>query len=103
MAKATKKKSKMTTETKSEEVKAPAPAIPPGLINITMVPSDLATLANLMSVCAKVFEEQALIAAQQNDESSFTILNARHKLSSQFANRFVEFYKMGEPESRDMH
>jgi len=100
MAKVTKKKA---TKTKSEEPRELAPIVTPGLINIAMIPSDLATLANLMSVCAKIFEEQANIAAQQNDEPRFTILNARHRLSSQFADRFVEFYKMGEPESRDMH
>ena len=102
MAKVTKKK-KVSKTTKSKEPRELAPIIAPGLINITMIPSDLATLANLMSVCAKIFEEQANIAAQQNDEPRFTILNARYRLSSQFADRFVEFYKMGEPESRDMH
>lgn len=103
MAKTIKKKVTAKTDTKSEDSRELAPTIGSGFINVAMVPSDLAVLANLMSVCAKIFEEQANIAAQQNDEPRFTILNARHKLSVQFADRFVEFYKMGEPESRDMH
>jgi hypothetical protein len=73
------------------------------MINIGMLPNDLATLTNLMVICAKSFEEQALIAAQQNDEQRYTVLSARHKLSAMFANRFTEFFNMGEPESRDMH
>ena len=89
--------------TKSKETRELAPAIEPGFIHISMNASELATLANLMSVCAKIFEEQANIAAQQNDEPRFTILNARYRLSSQFADKFVQLYKMGEPESRDMH
>lgn len=106
MAKVT-KKNKKTPEipkTKSEELPAKvAPPISPGLVSIAMLPNDLVILTNLMGICAKIFEEQAMLAAQNNDENRYTILAARHKLSSQFADRFVEFCKMGEPESRDMH
>jgi len=89
--------------TKSEEPRKVAPDIPPGLVNLAMLPSDLMTLTNLMSICAKIFEEQALIAAQANDEQRYAILAARHKLSSAFADKFAETCKMGEPESREMH
>lgn len=107
MAKVVKKASKKTQKsasqkTKSEAPKA-APAITPGLVSISMLPSELATLSNLMSVCAKIFEEQALIAAEANDEARYAILSHRHKLSSAFAHQFVEFCKIGEPESRDFH
>ena len=77
--------------------------IPEGLVSVSMLPSDLATLANLMSICAKSFEEQALAAAKENNENNYTILAARQKLSAMFATRFVEFIKMPEPESRDLH
>ena len=104
MAKITKKKTPEILKMKSEEIPAKvAPPISPGLVNIAMLPSDLATLTNLMDICSKIFEEQALLAAQANDENRYTILAARHKLSSMFVNRFIEFYKMGEPESRDIH
>jgi|SRR5665213_748500 len=80
-----------------------APTISEGLVSIAMLPTDLITLTNLMVVCAKTFEDQAVVAASQNDEQNYLVLSARHKLSSMFASRFVEFCSMGEPESRDMH
>lgn len=105
------KKPKKIKKTKVEAKPAPQPeiqrrafpAVPEGLVSVSMLPSDLATLANLMSICAKNFEEQALIAAQQNNENNYAILAARQKLSAMFATRFVEFIKMPEPESRDIH
>lgn len=105
MAKVTKKiKRSKKTETKTEEVPArQASPISPGLVSIAMLPSDLVTLTNLMSICAKIFEEQAMVAIQQNEEARYTILSARHKLSSMFADRFAEFCKIPEPESRDLH
>lgn len=80
-----------------------APAIEPGLVNIAMSSEDLRTLANLLSITAKTFEKLALEAAQTNDEASFTVLQARHRLSSVFAERMIEAYKMPEPISRDFH
>lgn len=104
MAKLVKSKKIVKIAKKSEEiVQKYAPPIAPGLISIAMLPSDLATLTNLMGICAKSFEEQAGIAAQNNDEQKYAIFSARHKLSSMFANRFVEFCNLGEPESRDVH
>lgn len=105
MAKTTKKSKKTeTTKTKSEELpKPPAPPVEPGLVTISMLPNELTTLTNLMSICAKIFEEQAMIAAQQGNDERFAVLASRHKLSSMFADRFVEFCKMPEPESRDLH
>jgi len=99
------KKTKKTAvkKAKQEVERKVAPAIAPGLVSIAMLPADLTTLTNLMGICAKIFEEQAMLAAQANDEQRYTILSARQKLSSMFANRFVEFCNLGEPESRDMH
>lgn len=109
MAKVTKKltktKSKKTKKTKevvAEPVKV-APPIAPGLVSISLLPNELTTLTNLMSICAKIFEEQAMIAMQQGNEERFAILASRHKMSSMFADRFVELCKMPEPESRDLH
>lgn len=106
MAKTTKKSKSSEAETKKTKTEEPvkqAPPISPGLISIAMLPNDLATLTNLMSICAKIFEEQALLALQEQDEQKFAILSARHKMSTMFADRLVEFCKVGEPESRDMH
>jgi hypothetical protein len=104
MAKTTKKKTQTKKKiAKTEEIAKRAPPIQEGLVSIAMLPSDLTTLTNLMSICAKIFEEQALLAMHQGDENRFTILSARHKLSSMFADKFVEFSKMPEPESRDVH
>ena len=99
MAKQAKKKAKKTKEVERQV----QPPINTGLVSIAMLPSDLATLTNLMTICAKTFEEQAITAAQQNNEQMYAVLSARHKLSSMFADRFVEFCNMGEPESRDVH
>lgn len=105
MAKITKKssKAKTPTATTSEEPRKVMPDVPPGLVSVAMLPNDLVILTNLMSICAKIFEEQALIAAQANDEQKYAILAARHKISSAFADKFAETCKMGEPESREMH
>ena len=103
MAKITKKRKSLETKTKVEVRAKQAPPISPGLVSIAMLPNDLATLTNLMSICAKIFEEQAMLALQDQDEQKFAILSARHKLSTMFADRLVEFCKLGEPESRDMH
>lgn len=105
MAKVMKKSKKSETKTKKTEevVRPPAPPIEPGLVTISMLPNELSTLTNLMSICAKIFEEQAMIAMRENQEERFAILAHRHKTISMFADRFVEFCKMPEPESRDMH
>lgn len=78
-------------------------AIEPGHINIPFSQNDLVTFANLLSICAQTFQQLALQAAKENDEKSFDILSARHQLSSILANRFVTYYKMGEPSSRGVH
>lgn len=105
MPKVTKKKSKTSkkTLTKVEEMPKPAPAIEPGLIHVAFTPEDLRMLTNLMSITAKTFEQLALDAAKLNDEASFTVLQARYRLSSVFADRLVDACKMPEPVSRDMH
>lgn len=90
-------------KTKVEVDRQVAPAINPGLVSIAMMPNDLATLTNLMTICAKTFEEQAIAAAAQNNEALYAVFSARQKLSTMFADRFVEFCNLGEPESRDMH
>lgn len=101
---ATKKQNKpKVKKTKKVEERQVAPAINPGLVSIAMMPEDLATLTNLMTISAKTFEEQAIAAAAQNDEAMYTVFSARQKLSTMFADRFVEFCNLGEPESRDMH
>ena len=103
MAKIIKKKKKKVALIKKNSDRKVAPPISSGLVSVTMLPNDLVILTNLMSICAKIFEEQAIIAASNNDEQKYVILTARHKITTEFANRFVEFCKMGEPQSRDMH
>lgn len=88
---------------KVETVRKVAPEIPTGLISVAMSKEDIHTFANLLSICAKTFEELALQAAQENNEGLFAILQARHRLSSVFAERLVEICKMPEPVSRDFH
>lgn len=104
MPKVTKKKSKtLTTETKKTEPVKKAPEIEPGLVSLAFTPEDLRTFANLMSITAKTFEKLAMDAAQGNDEAAFTVLQARYRLSSVFADRLVDACKMPEPVSRDIH
>lgn len=102
MAKDTKKNSKKSkTSTNSEEKLAPP--IDPGMVNVAISETDLVTFANLMSICAKTFEQLAIKAAEQNDEASFRTLQARYQLSSAFAQKLVECTKMPEPISREVH
>ena len=106
MAKDTKKslkKSAKKTKTQKADVRKVAPAVPEGMISVVMSFEDMRTFANLMSICAKTFHQLALEAAQANDEPSFTVLQARHKLSSVFAEKLIESCKMPEPVSRDFH
>ena len=106
MPKVTKKKSKTLKKTspkKIEEMPKPAPPIEPGYVNVMMSPEDLRTLANLMTITSKTFEKLAMDAAQANDEPTFTVLQARYKLSKVFAERLAEAYHMPEPISRDVH
>src|SRR5574343_146502 len=97
------KKSAETTKTTTSEVRKIAPDIPPGLVSIAMSKDDMQTFANLMSICAKTFERLAMQAAQENDEATFSVLQARHRLSSVFAEKLVEACKMPETISRDFH
>lgn len=87
----------------SEEVRKVAPEIPPGLVSIAMSKEDMQTFANLMSICAKTFEKLAMQAIQENDDATFNVLQARHRLSSLFAEKLVDACKMPEPVSRDFH
>ena len=88
---------------KQETQRRVAPPVPKGLVSISLSPSELSTLASLMSICAQEFEGQALAAAEGKDETKYAQAAARHKLSFMFATRFVEFCKMPEPESWDLH
>lgn len=103
MAKDTKKSLKKSAKKTKTDVRKVAPAVPEGMISVVMSFEDMRTFANLMSICAKTFHQLALEAAQANDEPSFTILQARHKLSSVFAEKLIESCKMPEPVSRDFH
>lgn len=94
---------KKTTTTKSERPVKVAPPVPEGMLSLVMSKEDLQTFANLLSICAQTFEQLALKAANENDENAFTILQARHKLTSAFASKVVETCRMPEPISRDFH
>lgn len=74
-----------------------------GMVNVVMSAQDLETLANLMSACAKTFEGLAMNAAELNNEKDFSVYQARQRLSSIFAERFVATVSMPEPISRDYH
>lgn len=100
---AAKKSKKKATKTKIVEERVIIPPVSEGLVSIAMVASDLATLTNLMTICAQTFEDQARLAAQENNEQMYAIFSARQKLSTMFADRFIEFSSIGEPESRDVH
>lgn len=77
--------------------------IEPGFISLAFSKEELATLTNLLDISAKTFESLALQAAQQNDEESYKVLAARYKLSNHFVSKLIEFYKMPEPLSRELH
>jgi hypothetical protein len=109
MAKVTKKSSKKSTATKTEQPKveepAPKQAVPvePGQITLLVTHADLATWANLMTICTETFEKLALKAAEDNDDPTFQRLKARYQLSTIFANKLYDCLKMPEPISRDIH
>lgn len=86
-----------------EEVRKIAPPAPEAMIGVFMSADDLRTLANLMTICSRTFENLALQSAEKADEASFTIYQARHRLSAMFAEKLVDSCKMPEPVSRDFH
>lgn len=88
---------------KTEKELLPVPPVEEGYISISMAGTDLATFANLMTICARTFEELALKSAELNDAASFRTLQARQQLSVLFANKLHECLKMPEPVSRDLH
>lgn len=99
----TKKTVTKTEAPKPTEIRKVAPEVPEGAVSVVLSYEDMRTFANLLSITAKTFEGLALKAAQENDEASFTILQARHRLSSLFAEKLVDACKMPEPISRDFH
>lgn len=107
MSKTKKMNSKTNLKTNSkEDEEQPSPkAIPvePNFISVSLSKEELATLTNLLGVTAKTFENLALQAASQNDEESYQILSARYKLSNHFASKLIDFFKMPEPISREIH
>lgn len=103
-----KKSDKITKKPKAETPKIEpiarvAPEISEGLISLAMTKEDMRTFANLLSITARTFERLALQAAEKNDEATFTLLQARHKLSFLFAEKLIEACRMPEPVSRDFH
>ncbi len=93
---------KVAKKTKSKEeqkVTAVAP-VEPGFISLSLSKEELETLANLLGVTARTFENLPLQAAQQNDEETYQVLAV---LSNHFASKLLEFFKMPEPSSRDIH
>lgn len=80
-----------------------APAIEPGFVNLSMTKEELLTFMNLLNITTQTFENLAMQAIQQNDQNSYTVLSARQKISKFYADKLVQFYKMPEPESRNIH
>ncbi len=103
MAKVTKKSSKKSKSTKKTEEHKVAAPVPEGMISLIMGPEDMKTFANLLSIASQTFEQLALQAAKENDETSFAVLQARGRLSAMFANKLVDACRMPEPISRDFH
>lgn len=95
------KKNSKAKKAAAIKIKPLAPAV--DTINVNLTTEELSTLANLMGVTAKVYENLAMQAAKDNDDSSFAILSARYKLSSMYANKLGDFCKIPEPYSRDLH
>jgi hypothetical protein len=94
---------KTSKKTKTEKELLPAPPVGPGMVSLAITETDLATFVNLMTICAKTFDQLALKSAEDNDAISYKILLARAQLSAVFANKLSECVKMPEPVSRDMH
>jgi hypothetical protein len=89
---------------KVDEIKPKQAAnIAPGMVSVVMTHTDLTTLSNLMTICAKTFEKLAIDAAQLNNSQDFNILNARYQLSADFAAKLANCVMMPEPISRDFH
>lgn len=93
----------MKTGATTPEMKTKAPPADPGIAYVAFLPEDLKTFANLMSVVTKTFEKMAMDAAQLNDDASFSVFQARCRLSAVLADRLIDACKMPEPESRDIH
>lgn len=96
-----KKSSEIATKTEEKHIKVQPVA--EGVITVAFSQEELTSLTHLMGVMAQTFESLAMQAAQLNDEATFTVLSARHKLSSAYATRLLQFLKLGEPSSRDVH
>lgn len=95
---------KKTKNSEQETVLLPqAPAIEPGFVNLSMTKEELLTFMNLLNITTQTFENLAIQAIQQNDQNSYTVLSARQKISKFYADKLVQFYKMPEPESRNIH
>jgi hypothetical protein len=92
-----------TTETKTEEKVPTVAPVDPGIIMVAFSQEELSNLTSLMNITAQTFESLAIQAAQQNDEASYTVLAARHKMSNAYALRLLQFLKLGEPSSRNVH
>lgn len=107
MAKVTKKISKRSkNKAKKPKVEKPVESmapIPEGMISLNITETDLVTFTNLMTIVSKTFEHLAIKALEENDMASFKTLQARFELSKEFAHRLVDYVKMPEPVSRDMH
>jgi hypothetical protein len=106
MAKAAAKKKTLKTKSEKEpqqEQKVSAGPIAQGMVSIVISEEDLVTFTNLMTICAKTFEQLAYKAADDNDTTSFKTLQARYQLSTVFANKLSDCIKMPEPVSREFH
>jgi hypothetical protein len=98
MAKAKKTKAIKKVE---EHIIKPTPIL--DAIEISFSKEELATFANLMSICAQTFENLAQQATKANEGDAALVLSARQKLSNMYAYKLLSSYSVGEPESRDVH
>jgi hypothetical protein len=89
------------TKKVEEHIVKPAPNV--GAIEISFSKEELATFANLMSICAQTFENLAAQATKANESDAAIVLSARQKLSNMYAYKLLSSYGVGEPESRDVH
>jgi len=93
----------MSATNKPRVIPSRVAPIEQGHVSLSLSKEELATLTNLLEVTAKTFEDLALQAAQQNDKETYQVLSVRYKLSNHFASKLVEFLRMPEPTSRDVH
>ena len=88
---------------KAKKVKEAKPPVQNDEYSVVMTNDEVSAIIQILGFSKEVFEQMALNALKDKDETTSKIYSARSQLSLMLYSKFKDILKIGEPTSREIH